>query len=159
MDWQKTSLRTLHELSRTTKLTVLFCQAIWGTKTWLQVPAWYGRSAGTSVSSFCTLAWISPTSGIQPLTRSRTKYPSSSLPWGLVKNKVAPVGAGKPVKEGAGMIVGGCDVGSATGKAVIMKDREVIAWEIIPSTTKPEVTARTVMDKALAKAGLSSIKD
>lgn len=57
------------------------------------------------------------------------------------------------------MIVGGCDVGSATGKAVIMKDGEVIAWEIIPSTTKPEVTARTVMDKALEKAGLSSIKD
>jgi predicted CoA-substrate-specific enzyme activase len=57
------------------------------------------------------------------------------------------------------MIVGGCDVGSATGKAVIMRNGDVISYEIIPSTTKPEVTARTVMDKAVEKAGLSSIAD
>lgn len=57
------------------------------------------------------------------------------------------------------MIVGGCDVGSATGKAVIMRDGEIISYDIIPSTTKPEVTARTVMDTALTKAGLSSITD
>ncbi len=57
------------------------------------------------------------------------------------------------------MLVGGCDVGSATGKAVIMRDGEIISYEIIPSTTKPEVTARTVMDMAVEKAGLSSIAD
>jgi predicted CoA-substrate-specific enzyme activase len=57
------------------------------------------------------------------------------------------------------MIVGGCDVGSATGKAVIMRNGEIISYEIIPSTTKPEVTARTVMDKAVEKAGLSSIAE
>jgi len=57
------------------------------------------------------------------------------------------------------MLVGGCDVGSATGKAVIMRNVEIISYEIIPSTTKPEVTARTVMDMALKKAGLSSISD
>jgi predicted CoA-substrate-specific enzyme activase len=57
------------------------------------------------------------------------------------------------------MLVGGCDVGSATGKAVIMRNAEIISYEIIPSTTKPEVTARTVMDKAVEKAGLSSIAD
>ena len=57
------------------------------------------------------------------------------------------------------MIVGGCDVGSATGKAVIMRNGEIISYEIIPSTTKPEVTARTVMDMALKKAGLSSISE
>ena len=57
------------------------------------------------------------------------------------------------------MLVGGCDVGSATGKAVIMRNAEVISYEIIPSTTKPEVTARTVMDMALKKAGLSSISE
>ena len=68
-------------------------------------------------------------------------------------------GIGTSFKEGDRMLVGGCDVGSATGKAVIMRDGEIIAWEIIPSTTKPEVTARTVMDKALEKAGLSSIKE
>jgi len=57
------------------------------------------------------------------------------------------------------MIVGGCDVGSATGKAVIMRNGKIISYDIIPSTTKPEVTARTVMDKALKKASLSSISD
>lgn len=57
------------------------------------------------------------------------------------------------------MIVGGCDVGSATGKAVVMKDGEIVSYIIIPSTTKPEVTARTVMDETLKKAGLSSLED
>jgi len=57
------------------------------------------------------------------------------------------------------MIVGGCDVGSATGKAVIMRNGDVVSYEIIPSTTKPEVTARTVMDMALKKASLSSISE
>jgi predicted CoA-substrate-specific enzyme activase len=64
-----------------------------------------------------------------------------------------------PFKEGDRMIVGGCDVGSATGKAVIMRNHEIVSYEIIPSTTKPEVTARTVMDMALKKAGLSSIAE
>jgi len=57
------------------------------------------------------------------------------------------------------MLVGGCDVGSATGKAVVMKDGEITSYVIIPSTTKPEVTARTVMDETIEKAGLSSIED
>ncbi len=57
------------------------------------------------------------------------------------------------------MIVGGCDVGSATGKAVVMKDGEIVSYDIIPSTTKPEITARTVMDEVVKKAGLTSIED
>ena len=57
------------------------------------------------------------------------------------------------------MIVGGCDVGSATGKAVVMKNGEVTSYVILPSTTKPEITARTAMDEALKKAGLSSLDD
>jgi len=57
------------------------------------------------------------------------------------------------------MIVGGCDVGSATGKAVVMNDGEIVSYVIIPSTTKPEVTARTAMDEAIEKAGLSSLED
>ena len=51
------------------------------------------------------------------------------------------------------MIVGGCDVGSATGKAIIMRDSEISACAIIPATTKPEETAYKVMDEALRKAG------
>ncbi len=57
------------------------------------------------------------------------------------------------------MIVGGCDIGSATGKAVIMKDGNIIAWSVVPSTTKPEITARQAMDEALQKASLTSIDD
>ncbi len=57
------------------------------------------------------------------------------------------------------MIVGGCDIGSTTGKAVVMKDGEIIASTITPSTTKPEETARIAMDEALKQAGLSSIED
>jgi predicted CoA-substrate-specific enzyme activase len=56
------------------------------------------------------------------------------------------------------MIVGGCDVGSATGKAVVMKDGEIVSQVIIPSTTKPELTARTVMEEAVTEAGLSSLE-
>lgn len=55
------------------------------------------------------------------------------------------------------MIVGGCDVGSTTCKAVILIDGEIIGGSIIPSVTKPELTARQAMDDALSKAGLSSI--
>jgi predicted CoA-substrate-specific enzyme activase len=62
-------------------------------------------------------------------------------------------------KEGVGMIVGGCDVGSATGKAVVFKDGSLLSYTIIPSTTKPEVTARSAMDEAISKAGLTSIED
>ncbi len=54
------------------------------------------------------------------------------------------------------MIVGGCDIGSATGKSVIFKDGEILAYAIIPSTIKPEVTARKSMEEALQKAGLAS---
>lgn len=57
------------------------------------------------------------------------------------------------------MIVGGCDVGSTTGKAVVMKDGEILSHFIIPSTTKPEKTARIAMDEALKGAGISSIDD
>jgi predicted CoA-substrate-specific enzyme activase len=56
------------------------------------------------------------------------------------------------------MMVAGCDVGSATGKAVIMKDGKIAAYAIIPATTKPEETARRVMDEALRKAAVPSEK-
>ncbi len=55
-------------------------------------------------------------------------------------------------------MIGGCDIGSTTGKAVIMENGNIVAHSIIASTTKPEVTARMAMDEALEKAGLSSIE-
>jgi (R)-2-hydroxyacyl-CoA dehydratese activating ATPase len=53
------------------------------------------------------------------------------------------------------MITAGCDVGSLTAKAVIMKDDEILAAEVIRAKTMPEVSAKEVMDLALAKAGLT----
>jgi predicted CoA-substrate-specific enzyme activase len=56
------------------------------------------------------------------------------------------------------MIVAGCDVGSLTAKAVIMEDEKILASAVILSKTAPEVSAREVMDRALASMG-GSMKD
>ena len=56
-------------------------------------------------------------------------------------------------------IVGGCDVGSATGKAVIFKDDRIAGYAIIPATTRPEETAHRVMDAAMKNAGLASLDE
>ena len=53
------------------------------------------------------------------------------------------------------MIVAGCDVGSLTGKAVILKDGEIFSYSIVPTTPKPERTAKNAMDKALESGNLS----
>jgi predicted CoA-substrate-specific enzyme activase len=53
------------------------------------------------------------------------------------------------------MIVAGCDVGSLTGKAVILKDGEILSYSIVPTTPKPERTARNAMDEALENGNLS----
>lgn len=57
------------------------------------------------------------------------------------------------------MLVGGCDVGSTTGKAVILNGGRILASTIVPSTTNPEKTSRLSMEEALRKAGLSSLDD
>jgi predicted CoA-substrate-specific enzyme activase len=53
------------------------------------------------------------------------------------------------------MIIAGCDVGSLTGKAVILKDNDILSYSIVPTTPKPERTAKNAMDKALTKANIS----
>ena len=55
------------------------------------------------------------------------------------------------------MIVAGCDVGSLTGKAVILKDGDILSYSIVPTTPKPERTARNAMDKVLQKTNLSLV--
>ena len=57
------------------------------------------------------------------------------------------------------MLVGGCDVGSTTGKAVVKNEKSIVSHSIVPSTTKPEETARLAMDQALKMAGLSSLEE
>jgi predicted CoA-substrate-specific enzyme activase len=53
------------------------------------------------------------------------------------------------------MITAGCDVGSLTSKAVVMRGDRILGSAIIRSRTKPEETARQVLDEALKQAGLS----
>jgi predicted CoA-substrate-specific enzyme activase len=53
------------------------------------------------------------------------------------------------------MILAGCDVGSLSAEAVLMKDGKIIAAEIIRVRPRPEQSAREVMDKVLQKASLS----
>ena len=51
----------------------------------------------------------------------------------------------------AGEYFGGCDVGSTTGKAVILCDGEVVASAIVPSTVDPAQTSRQAMDAVCAQ--------
>lgn len=53
------------------------------------------------------------------------------------------------------MIVAGCDVGSLTAKAIIMKDDKLLAGEVIRVLANPEASAQEVMGIALKKTGLS----
>jgi len=53
------------------------------------------------------------------------------------------------------MIVAGCDVGSLTSKAVIMKDGKIIESMIIKSKAKPGDSADEVMRQAVSRAGLT----
>lgn len=53
------------------------------------------------------------------------------------------------------MFTAGCDVGSLSAKAVIMKDGEIVASHVIFAKPEPEESAGEVMACALDKAGLS----
>jgi (R)-2-hydroxyacyl-CoA dehydratese activating ATPase len=53
------------------------------------------------------------------------------------------------------MFTAGCDVGSLSAKAVIMKDGEIVASHVIFAKPEPDESAREVMTCVLDKAGLS----
>jgi predicted CoA-substrate-specific enzyme activase len=52
------------------------------------------------------------------------------------------------------MITAGVDVGSLTGKSVILKDNEIIVWDIVLTGPDSTQTANETMNNALNKAGL-----
>jgi len=52
-------------------------------------------------------------------------------------------------------IVAGCDVGSLTSKAVIMKNGRITACSILKSRSRPADSARAAMDAALLSAGIT----
>ncbi len=56
------------------------------------------------------------------------------------------------------MITAGIDVGGLTTKVVITKNDSILGWDIVPTKAKPEQAAKTAMDNALKKAGLSPKK-
>ncbi|MBF0224303.1 MAG: 2-hydroxyglutaryl-CoA dehydratase [Desulfobacterales bacterium] len=50
------------------------------------------------------------------------------------------------------MIVAGCDIGSLTAKAVILKDDAILSYSVMRAKTKPEESANLVIQDALNKA-------
>jgi predicted CoA-substrate-specific enzyme activase len=56
-------------------------------------------------------------------------------------------------------LTGGCDVGSTTGKAVILNGGRIVASAIVPSEIDPAATAKKVLAKACSDVpGLTGIK-
>ncbi|MEA3222900.1 MAG: acyl-CoA dehydratase activase [Thermodesulfobacteriota bacterium] len=53
------------------------------------------------------------------------------------------------------MIVAGCDVGSLTAKVVIMDNGNILSAPVIRAKTRPEESAKEVMDMALSEADIS----
>ncbi len=53
------------------------------------------------------------------------------------------------------MITAGIDIGSLTGKALILKDTAVLSWSIISTGYDSVDTAKQVIEKALEQAGIS----
>ena len=56
------------------------------------------------------------------------------------------------------MRVAGIDIGSLTGKALVLEDHKILSWSIMLTGADSSKTARKVMDEALKKADLS-LKD
>ncbi len=54
------------------------------------------------------------------------------------------------------MIVAGCDIGSRTGKVVLMNDGSVVGLQIVPRSVNFAETAQKVFDAALSQAGLKA---
>lgn len=64
------------------------------------------------------------------------------------------------MKNGKPIYYGGCDVGSTTGKAVILDDNGIIASAIIQGEIDPEQTAERVLTKAIEQTdSIDGIED
>lgn len=53
------------------------------------------------------------------------------------------------------MITAGVDVGSLSGKAVILEDNRIVSWGLVPTGPDSSATAKEAMDMALQKGGLA----
>lgn len=54
------------------------------------------------------------------------------------------------------LLVAGCDVGSTTGKALLMRGEEVLGYSVIPCAVRPEITAEQALELAMRGAGITS---
>ncbi len=63
------------------------------------------------------------------------------------------------MKKEKRIVTAGCDIGSTSGKAVILADGKLIAEACEKATTRPDRTARMVLDLAMKKAGLGGLKE
>ncbi len=53
------------------------------------------------------------------------------------------------------MIFAGCDVGTLTTKAVLLKNDQILAYSIVTTEAKAEQSARNAMNQALSNAGIT----
>ncbi len=53
------------------------------------------------------------------------------------------------------MIVAGCDVGSLSAKVVILKDGDILAYKVIRAKSRPEESARKVMEDVVEQSDIS----
>ncbi len=53
------------------------------------------------------------------------------------------------------MITAGIDIGSLTGKALILNDKEIIGWSLLPTGPDTSKIAKSAIDKALVQCGIS----
>jgi len=53
------------------------------------------------------------------------------------------------------LIYAGCDLGILTAKAAVIRNGDVLAFEILPYRNLPRQAAVEVMDRALAAAGVT----
>lgn len=54
------------------------------------------------------------------------------------------------------MITAGVDIGSVATKALLLREREILAAAVRPTGSRPKATAQAVLDLALAQAGLAA---
>jgi predicted CoA-substrate-specific enzyme activase len=52
------------------------------------------------------------------------------------------------------LLVCGCDVGSTTGKALLLRKGDILGYSVIPCTVRPEITAERALREAKRAAGL-----
>ena len=53
------------------------------------------------------------------------------------------------------MITAGVDIGSLTGKALILEDGNIVSWSLLPTGANSSVSAKKAIDSALEEASLS----